>query len=67
MVYLAAFGGLVTGFLAGFLIIALLLRGRTRQQLMEMTKDKGFRLKYGLITWFFALSGLFLFVWFYKN
>ena len=67
MVYLAAFAGFITGFLAGQALLAWLLRDYNREQLLEKMKDRGFRLKYGLINWAFAFAGLFLFAWFVKN
>ena len=70
MVYLIGFGGFVSGFCVGQMVLAWLLRERSKQEILDLMKDGHARLKYGMLNWAMAAMGAFTFVetyrrWFY--
>jgi hypothetical protein len=52
MIYFVGTLGFVGGFILGQMVLAFLLRGKTREQLLS---DKSLRWKYGLLNWLIAL------------
>lgn len=52
MIYFVGTVGFIGGFILGQMILAFLLRGKTREQLLS---DKSLRWKYGLLNWLVAL------------
>ena len=67
MVYLAGFLGLLCGFMVGQAVLLWLLRGKSRESILEMLKNRELKFKYGLTNWFFALIGLVSFVLAFKG
>lgn len=64
MFYLVGTLGFIAGFLLGQLVLARLLRGRSRDELLH---DKGLQRKYGLLNWAIALATAGSAVWLYQN
>ena len=54
MVYLFGIGGFIGGFILGQVLLAFLLRGKTREQLLS---DKHLKWKYGTLNWLVAAMG----------
>lgn len=52
MIYFVGTVGFIGGFILGQMVLALLLRGKTREQLLT---EKSLRWKYGLLNWLIAL------------
>jgi len=67
VVYLAGIIGFILGFLAGQIVLMLLLRGHSRQDILEMMKDKQKKFKYGLLNWGCAIGGSWLAMYVYKS
>lgn len=62
MVYLFGTLGFIAGFIAGQIVLARLLRGVSRDRLLE---DKSLRWKYGLLNWVIAIGTAAAAVWLY--
>lgn len=68
MVYLSAIAGFICGFFAGQAFLSVILRGYSRQEILEKMKgDRGWKFKYGLLNWAVSLAGAFLFVYIYRH
>lgn len=67
MVWFMGIFGFVGGFFAGQMVLAYLLRNRTKQEVLDMMTDKRERLKYGLLNWGIALAGAVSFVIIYHR
>ena len=52
MIYVFGTAGFFGGFILGQMILTYLLRGKTREELLN---DKSLRWKYGLLNWLIAL------------
>lgn len=52
MIYVFGTLGFIGGFILGQMVLALLLRGKSREDLLN---DKSLRWKYGLLNWLIAL------------
>ena len=57
MIYLFGLGGFIAGFVLGQMILSILLKDRTRRELMT---NKALHLRYGLFNWLLAGLGLWL-------
>lgn len=66
MVYLAALGGFIFGFLFGQMLLSHLLRGLSKKEILELMKDKGARFRYGTLNWLVAAAWAATFVYIYK-
>jgi uncharacterized membrane protein AbrB (regulator of aidB expression) len=55
--YLVAFAGLVAGFVVGQIILAIILRKRSRQELLT---NKDLQRRYGLLNWVIAGVGAYI-------
>jgi hypothetical protein len=67
MVWFMGIFGFACGFFAGQMVLAYLLRGRTKQEVLDLMKDKHERLKYGMINWTIAFLGAMSFVIIYHR
>ena len=67
MIYLSGFLGVLCGFLVGQAVLMWILRGKSRENILEMLKNRDLKFRYGMINWFFALLGLVLFVLAFKG
>lgn len=67
MVYLMGITGFCCGFFAGQMLLAWLLRDRTKQEVLELMKDSDERWKYGMLNWTVAGVFSFAFVEIYKR
>lgn len=64
MVYLFGTLGFIAGFILGQMVLAYLLRGVSRDRLLE---DKSLRWKYGLLNWVIAVGTAAAVVWLYDT
>lgn len=64
MIYIFGTVGFVGGFVLGQFVLALMLRGRSREELLT---DKGLRWKYGVLNWLIALLSAASAVWLYDR
>lgn len=67
MIYLAGFLGLALGFIAGQIVLAHLLRDRSRSEIIELMKDRGAKFRYGTLNWLLAVLGCLLAVFIYRE
>ncbi|HTK85941.1 MAG TPA: hypothetical protein VL625_12730 [Patescibacteria group bacterium] len=67
MVWVMGIIGFIGGFFAGQMVLAYMLRNRTKQDVLDLMKDKHERLKYGMINWAIALAGAAAFVIIYRR
>jgi hypothetical protein len=67
MIYLVGIAGFICGFCAGQMILAWLLRDRTKEEVLEMMKDSESRWRYGMLNWAVAAAGASAFVLIYKK
>lgn len=66
MVYIVGFCGLLFGFFFGQMVLAHMLRGYSKQEIVALMKDMGQRTRYGLLNWIFALGWAACFVYVYR-
>ncbi|MBU0799740.1 MAG: hypothetical protein KKA05_01930 [Alphaproteobacteria bacterium] len=64
MIYIFGTVGFFSGFILGQIVLAYLLRGRTREELLA---DKSLRWKYGLLNWEIAIATAASAVWIYQE
>ena len=62
MIYVIGTFGFFSGFILGQMILLVLLRGRSREELLT---DRGLRWKYGALNWLVALATAASAVWIY--
>lgn len=67
MVWLLGIFGFICGFFAGQMVLAYLLRNRSKEDVLEMMKDSHDRLKYGMINWGIAAAGALSFIKIYRT
>ena len=63
MVYVAGFIGFVFGFLVGQAVLLMLLRGRSKKEILE---NKQIHWTYGLLNWVIAGTGAYIFAFGYQ-
>ena len=63
MVYGIAFIGLIAGFILGQMVLLVLLRHKTKE---ELVLDESLKWKYGTLNWLIALISAFSFVFVYN-
>lgn len=67
MVILVGIFGFIAGFLIGQMMLAFLLNGRSKDDILKLLKDRRARFKYGMINWLCAIVGAALFISTYKR
>ncbi len=67
MVWVVGIVGFIGGFFAGQMVLAYMLRNRSKRDVLELMKDKHERLKYGMINWGIAAAGAASFVVIYHR
>ena len=64
MIYLVATAGLIAGFVAGLVILRVLLRDKSSE---ELRNDKNLRWRYGTLCWLIAFASAYAFVVVYQR
>jgi uncharacterized membrane-anchored protein YhcB (DUF1043 family) len=64
MIYLVATAGLIAGFVAGLVILRVLLRNRSPE---ELRNNRSLRWRYGTLCWLIAFAGAYAFVVVYQR
>ena len=64
MIYLVGAAGLVAGFMLGLIVLRVLLRNRSPE---EMRNDTSLRWRYGTLCWLIAFAGAYAFIVVYQR
>lgn len=67
MTFLMGIAGFIVGFLFGQMLLAFLLRGRGKADILKIMEDRRMRFKYGMINWLCAIGGAAFFIETYRH